>query len=245
MKIGILETGLLNDKLIDSYDSYPVMFRKLLGRAEQNFEYRDYSVIGGEIPGSIHECDGWLITGSRHGAYENLDWMLALQEFIRELEYGSVPLVGICFGHQIIAQALGGRVALSEMGWGVGLHDYQILEQPAWMQQHLDQVQVYAFHQDQVVQPPPHARTFFRSAFCRYAGLCYRDSIITIQGHPEFAKNYERALLNIYGGNIVPESVAESALNDLLLSGREADTLVLAQWLADFFIHQYTGCSSE
>jgi len=118
MKIGILETGLINEKLNGKYKPYPVMFSELLNRAGQALTYQSYRVIHGELPKSIYDCDGWLITGSRHGVYENLQWMLALEDLIRELYQAKIPLIGICFGHQIIAQALGGKVVKSEKGWG-------------------------------------------------------------------------------------------------------------------------------
>jgi len=237
MKIGILETGLINEKLIDRYDPYPVMFAALLDRARQDLQYQAYSVIRREMPASIHDCDGWLITGSRHGVYEGLDWMLELQAFIRELERASVPLVGICFGHQIIAQALGGEVVKSDKGWSVGLHSYQIDVAHEWMGDAPEQVGIYTFHQDQVVEIPPTAKVFCSSDFCPYAGFSYGESIITIQAHPEFEEVYEIELLNLYGGTLVPGPVASKALADMQASGRKADTQMLADWLARFFLN--------
>ncbi len=236
MKIGILETGLLNERLVGKYDPYPVMFASLLNRAKRDLQYQTFSVIQGEMPASVHDCEGWLITGSRFGVYENLSWMVVLQDFIRALNHASVPLVGICFGHQIIAQALGGEVVKSDRGWAVGLHSYKIDAVQKWMDGDPEQVGIYAFHQDQVVEKPPAARPFFRSEFCPYAGLSYGDSIITIQAHPEFGEEYETALLEMYSGNIVPEEVATKALADMQATGRKADTQVLADWIATFFI---------
>lgn len=237
MKIGILEAGLLNKKLDGRYDPYPDMFAALLDRARQDFQYQAYSVIRGEMPASIHDCDGWLITGSRHGVYESLDWMLELQAFIRELERAAVPLVGICFGHQIIAQALGGNVVKSDRGWCIGLHSYAIDLAQGWMGDAPEQVGIYTFHQDQIIDLPPAAKVFSSSEFCPYAGLSYGDSIITMQAHPEFEEEYEFALLNLYGGDIVPEPVASEALADMQASGRKADTQILADWLASFFLN--------
>ena len=236
MKIGILETGLLNEKFVDDFDPYPLMFTSLLDRAERDLEYRTYSVINGEIPGSTNECDGWLITGSRHGAYERLDWMELLEDFIRKLYDDSVPLVGICFGHQIIAQALGGKVVKSDRGWGIGLHRYQIDEARDWMGDVPEQVGIYAFHQDQVERLPPQASVFSSSEFCPYAGLSYGESIITIQAHPEFEEDYELALIDTFGGNRVPQAIADEAREDIRVNGQKADTQVLADWLANFFL---------
>ena len=241
MKIGILETGILNEKLCNRYDPYPVMFANLLNRAEPDLEYQTYSVIRGEMPKSIHDCDGWLITGSRHGAYEKLDWMLALEDFIREIYSASVPLVGICFGHQIIAQALGGEVVKSDMGWSIGVQSYEINKPQDWMAEAPRQVNIYAFHQDQITVLPPTASVFSSSKFCPYAGLSYGDSIISIQAHPEFEEQYELALIDIYGGNIVPQAVASEAFDKIHRSGLKADTQILADWLATFFLNRAPG----
>ncbi len=236
MNIGILETGLINENISDRFDPYPVMFARLLNRAEQDLEYQPYSLIRGEMPDSIHDCDGWLITGSRHGAYEKLDWMLVLEAFIRELFRTSVPLVGICFGHQIIAQALGGEVVKSDKGWSIGVQSYDIDIPQDWMAEVPKQVHMYAFYQDQITVLPPGASVFSSSEFCPYAGLSYRDSIISIQAHPEFEEAYELALIDMYGGKIVPQAVAAEALDNIQTSGIKADTQLLADWLSSFFL---------
>ena len=235
MKIGILETGLINEKLSDRFDPYPVMFASLLDRAGQDFEYQAYSVVRSEMPGSIHDCDGWLITGSRHGAHEKLDWMLALEGFIRELYSASVPLVGICFGHQIVAQALGGMSGKSDRGWSIGLQSYGIDTPQVWMAEAPEQVRIYSFHQDQITVLPPAASVFSSSEFCPYAGISYGDSIISVQAHPEMEEAYQLALIDIYGGNIIPEAVATEALHKIQNSGLRADTQILADWLGAFF----------
>ena len=238
MKIGILESGLLNEKFAGQYDTYPVMFATLLNRAKRGLEYKTFSVIRGEMPESIDECDGWLITGSRHGAYEKLDWMLELEDFIREVYRQSVPLVGICFGHQIIAQALGGEVTKSDRGWGIGIQSYDIDKVQDWMDGAPQAVRIYSFHQDQISKLPAAASVFSSSEFCPFAGLSYGDSIISFQAHPEFEEAYELALIDIYGGNIVPAAVAVEALDTMQNTECKADTQLLANWLAAFFINR-------
>jgi GMP synthase-like glutamine amidotransferase len=242
MKIGILETGLLNDKVAGRFDPYPIMFAALLDKANQGLTYQSYSVINGEMPDSIDDCDGWLITGSRHGAYEKLDWMLLLESFIQSLFEKQKPLVGICFGHQIIAQALGGLVTKSDKGWGIGLHHYKIDIAQSWMVNELssvpEKVGIYAFHQDQISQLPEAATAFISSDFCPYAGLTYGDCILSVQAHPEFEASYELALIEMYAGNIVPEPVAANALVGMQGAGSLADTQMLAHWIAYFFIQK-------
>lgn len=235
MKIGILETGQLRDEMVGRFDPYPVMFERFIGLAGDDFEFEAFCVIGGEMPPSIHACDGWLITGSRHGVYDELEWMAPLQDFIRELASTQIPLVGVCFGHQIIAEALGGKVVKSEKGWGVGLHQYQIEQAHSWMETEPQQVNVYAYHQDQVVKCPALAQVFLSSEFCPFAGLSYGDSIISVQAHPEFAAAFENFLLETYGSAVLPAAVAAQAQASMS-SGYSADTLLLASWVANFFL---------
>ncbi len=235
MKIGILETGLLRDRMVPRFDPYPVMFADFLGLAHRDFEFETVSVIRGEVASSIYDCDGWLITGSRHGVYENLDWIPPLQDFIRQLAAAEHPLIGVCFGHQIVAQALGGEVVKSDKGWGVGLHRYQVEQQPSWMQARSQQAGIYAFHQDQVVGLPDNAEVFLSSEFCPYAGLSYGESIISVQAHPEFGEAYEIALLEAYGGSVVPKEISDRALAGMH-AGDKADTELLANWFAEFFL---------
>ena len=235
MKIGILEAGLLRDAMAGRFDPYPVMFERFIGLAGHEFEFEAFCVVGGEMPPSIHACDGWLITGSRHGVYDRLEWMAPLQDFIRELAAAKIPLIGVCFGHQIIAQALGGEVVISDKGWGVGLHQYDVEQTYPWMKTDSRRAGMYAYHQDQVVKCPAAAEVFLSSVFCPYAGLSYEDSIISVQAHPEFEAAYEIALLEAYGGRVVPAEVARQA--QATMSGdSSADSQLLANWFADFFL---------
>ena len=236
MKIGILEAGLIRTELADRFAPYPVMFEQLLELAGRDLEYAAYSWLQGQVPDSIYDCDGWLISGSRHGVYDELDWMAPLQDFIREVAQAQIPLIGVCFGHQIVAAALGGEVIKSDRGWGVGVHSYHVDKRYDWMRQPLpDSVGIYAFHQDQVVTLPQAAEIFLSSDFCPYAGLSYGDSIISVQAHPEFAAAYEQALLEMFGGNLIPAEVAQRALA-AMEAGAQADTRLLADWFVEFFL---------
>jgi GMP synthase-like glutamine amidotransferase len=235
MKIGILETGQLRGEMIGRFEPYPVMFERFVSLAGHDFEFEAFCVIEGEMPPSIHACDGWLITGSRHGVYDKLTWMAPLEDFIRELAAARMPLIGVCFGHQIIAEALGGEVVKSDKGWGVGLQQYIIEQTHAWMETEPQQVGIYAYHQDQVVKCPPSAQVFLSSEFCPFAGLSYGDSIISVQAHPEFEAAFENFLLEVFGSAVLPAEVAARA-HASMNGGSSADTRLLANWFANFFL---------
>jgi GMP synthase (glutamine-hydrolysing) len=239
MKIGILESGLVREQLADRHDSYPVMFERLMGLAQRKLEFATYSVLRGRMPASIDDCDGWLITGSRYGVYEKLDWMLTLEDFIRELAAAGRPLIGVCFGHQIIAEALGGKVVKSDLGWMVGVQRYDLERRYDWMGESPPSVAMHAYHQDQIVVCPPGAEVFLSSADCPFAGLSYGDSIISVQAHPEIEEPYERDLLELFAGRSLPLDLAQRGIATLD-AGIPVDTRLVANWFAEFFLSRET-----
>jgi len=146
MLIGILQTGQSPDMLAPTAGDYPDMFVRLL--ADQGLQFRTWRVLDMDLPADVHECDGWLITGSRFGVYEDHPFIKPLEDFIRRAYAAQVPMVGICFGHQIIAQAMGGRVEKYQGGWSVGPTEYDFAGQ---------RLRLNAWHQDQVVEKPANA----------------------------------------------------------------------------------------
>ena len=243
MKIGIIETGLIREELADRFAPYPVMFESLLARAERNLEFVSYCPLRGEMPDSVSECDGWLITGSRHGVYEQLEWMAPLQDFIRAVASAGMPMIGVCFGHQIIAAAMGGTVEKSDLGWKVGLRSYQVDKPQEWMNEAPTSVAIHAWHQDQVVELPPTAEVFLSADDCPYAGLYYGEAMISVQAHPEIEADYEGALLEMFAGKLLPDDIAQAGFESLR-DGAGPDTQVLADWFAEFLLANHRAQAS-
>lgn len=206
MKIGILQAGSALPQLKESHGDFDVLFERLL--ADDDFTFSCYRVLDGVFPNSVDECDAWLITGSAFSAYEDHDWIRELERFIRDTYNNDIPIVGICFGHQVIAKALGGTVEKSKNGWGVGPHRYAFdgLEEP---------VVINAWHQDQVTAVPGAAKVVGRSDFCVNAALLYGRSAYTVQAHPELNNAFLTDLLKARS-NIVPEQVRNDAQQALL-----------------------------
>lgn len=202
-KVGILQTGHLDGYLGETYGQYPQMFKNLL--APEPFEYKIYKVVEGEFPKSPTECDGWIITGSKHGVYENHDWIKPLEAFCRQLVASNRPTVGICFGHQILAQAMGAKVSKFEGGWGVGLNEYVMSDTG-------ETVRLLAFHQDQVLEQPENTEIIMSSYFCKIAGLKYSPTCYSIQPHPEHTVPFITDLIKIRRGKALPEDIADDAL---------------------------------
>lgn len=225
MLIGILETGRPAEAL-KARGSYPQLFERLLGDAADDFRFRTYPVIDGEVPSDPGACDAWLITGSRHGVYERLPWMLATEEFLRKAMAANVPVVGICFGHQLLSQALGGKVVKSDKGWGFGLMDYRLTDAP------VERLTLSALHQDQVVEVPAGGRVIGGSDFCPNAVIAYGDTALTFQAHPEFDVDWMRDAAQHRMKGVAPDSVLVEA--EASFRSKRSDAPAVADWIARF-----------
>lgn len=189
MRIGVLEAGEPPLLLQPAFGRYPAMVEHMLGPA---YDYAVFDIVG-DAPPSPDACDAYVITGASAGVYDDLPWIAPMENFLRAAK-GRVPLVGICFGHQLMARAFGGRVEKSAKGWCAGLHAYQVVDREPWMDG-AETIAIPASHQDQVVAAPPNARTVLASDFTPLAALAYDDQpAISFQGHPEFEPAFAQAL---------------------------------------------------
>ena len=189
MKLAILETGRPPGDLAERFGDYPAMLAALLG---EGFEIETFDVQAGELP-DPNDHDAVLITGSPAGVYDDYPWIAPLMEFIRAANISR--MVGVCFGHQVMAEALGGHVEKSNKGWGAGLHRYSIEHAESWLDG-VGEIAIPASHQDQVVVQPPHSEIVAASDFTPYAALAWTDRpAISFQFHPEFSPEFAKALI--------------------------------------------------
>ncbi len=230
-RVAVLETGPVIDTLKAKYGSYPDMFARLLKSADPDLDVSSVSLIDGEPLPDPRAYGGYLITGSRYGVYEDHGWIPPLKQFIRDTAAVDRPMVGICFGHQAMAEAYGGKVEKSKKGWGCGLHGYDIRSTKPWMSNALPKVDVLALHQDQVVNPPPDAELIAGWDFCEYGGFQYGPKAMSFQFHPEFAPNFFRELLVSRRGTIIPEDIADAGIESIR---DDLDSPTVARWMSGF-----------
>lgn len=225
MKIGILQTGHAPDALLPSTGDYDEMFVNLL--SGHGFTFETFAVVDGIFPENAKTCDAWLITGSRFGAYEDHPWIPPLEALIREIRATNRPLIGVCFGHQIIAQALGGKVEKFSGGWSIGPQAYDINGK---------KMTLNAWHQDQVVQNPDGAKVIGSSDFCANAAMMVGENILTIQPHPEYGSSFISGLIDTRGRGVVPDAQLERAKSALTTP---LDNTRFADMMAQFFTARY------
>ncbi len=194
-RLGLIEADELPPELAREHRSYGWMFRRLLNAAGARLEYRHYQATELQLPEHLNACDAYLITGSKAGVYEPWPWVEALVTWIRQAHRSEVPLIGVCFGHQVIAEALGGHAARSDRGWGLGVARTAVLQHPPWVSQPPESVALMYSHQDQVLALPPYATPWLGNNFCPLAGYWIDESVFAMQGHPEFTPEYLRALV--------------------------------------------------
>nr|WP_321982623.1 gamma-glutamyl-gamma-aminobutyrate hydrolase family protein [uncultured Cohaesibacter sp.] len=239
MKIGLLVAGPLPQDLVKQFGTFDDMFEALLIKQEPSLTFASYDVYENNFPADAKDCDGWIVTGSLHSAYEKLPWMLRLEAFIREAISTGQPTIGICFGHQIMATAMGGVVEKAPSGkWGAAVHTYKISmdgrERPAWMSGDGETFALQASHQDQVTVLPESGCLIAGNAFCPNGMIAYGKAGLSLQLHPELSSGIVETMLHKRRGTAMTEQDADVALSHV---NDPVDADCVAQWMIEFF-HQ-------
>ncbi len=232
IRIGILQCDHVDPDLNDEHGDYADMFSQLMLKQDDQLEISLYDLPNDLFPIDLNACDGYIITGSRHSAYDDIPWIHRAKILVQDLYKAKIPTIGICFGHQIIAEALGGKVEKAEeKGWGVGVHQWEIKNKTEWMSEGKDDssLSLLASHQDQVVKMPEDSTLIASSDFCPIAGF-QTGSMLAMQGHPEFSANYTEALISSRLDRI-DKNTSSEALSSL---SENVDSMRVGAWMIEF-----------
>lgn len=233
MKIGILQSDRVRKSLREQgFEDYPEMFMARFRAVDPTLRFAVYRCLDGEFPASINECDAYLCTGSRFSALDPDEWIRELERFVVSLVEARIPFVGICFGHQVLAKALGGTVERAAVGWGVGVSENVIESAQPWMEgEVLHDVNLVVSHQDQVTAVPAGMAVLGGSDFCPNYFCQVGFHALSIQGHPEFSRDYSRALMEMRRG-IIDDDVLDKGIESL---ERRVDDDEVFRWMVNFF----------
>ena len=233
--ITILRTDSVLEQFQPDFGDYPGMFRTVLQDAAQSLDMAlsldDFDVRQGVPDVALQSVtDAYLITGSRHSVYDDLPWIEDLANFIAAALADGKKVIGICFGHQLMAHYFGGHVAPAEAGWGVGVHASRVTQQQPWMDEDSTQLALLCSHKDQVLRLPEDAQLYLSSHFCPLGGFTLGDQVITVQGHPEFTKPYAQSLMG-YRRDLLGEQTYQDGIDSLR---QHTDGVRAMQWMLQF-----------
>ena len=226
MRIGLLVCDHVRPEFLGISGDYEDMFRRLFAGRDE-VEVVAFDAVNGEVPDEPSQADAWLTTGSRSSVNDDEQWIRDLEDFVRKVAAEETPFVGICFGHQLIAKALGGSVAKSDRGWGVGVQEVVVSPELGLG----DSYRVLSSYQDQVATLPPGGEVLGWNDHCPVSVMGVGSTILGIQGHPEFEPAYSEALMESRRGNLIPEDTVEAGLASL---DDKPDRDRLADWILEF-----------
>jgi GMP synthase-like glutamine amidotransferase len=242
MKIAFLHVGFPPDTLKPRYGDYLSMFQEGFKQSglPTTVECVEFQVQKGILPSLEDSFDGYLCCGSANSVTDEEPWIKPLLAFVRKVKQTGRPLVGICFGHQLIAQALGGRVEKAKQGWGLGNRSGTTLTTPPWMDPPQESVNLLYSHQDQVVVLPDNAEHLLKTHHCPHAAFQVGDHYLAFQGHPEFEPAYLEALMEVrrerIGAKLVDQ--AKERLRE------ELDNPLVMRWIIQFFTREQKNLST-
>ena len=233
INLGILLAGEKDPGLALDLPTYRQMFTALFAPASDQVEVSFIDSRLGEKPAYLDQFDAYLVSGSKYGVYDDEPWIASLLSFIRDAYQAGKPLVGVCFGHQALAEALGGRARKSPKGWGVGMHKMPVIGNLPFTDTLPKSFHLGFIHQDQVEALPPGAEAFMGDDFCPYAGFTIDGRVLAMQGHPEFPKCFLKALYDWLEDRIGTDRIAKarSSLEN------DAETDLVRGWIVSFLHH--------
>lgn len=232
LRIGLLD-AIPRKRNLEGEKTDPQKIVAMFESIEAPFDYTVYQATEGDLPSSLSDCDAYLVTGGPCSVYDKYAWIRELEQFVRRAYEGGSPLIGICFGHQLIAQSLGGQVRRADQGWLVGLHDIAVQTEKFWMRGSASSLSLYFINEDQVVAMPPNAELVAGSNVCPHAMFAVEGRLLSIQAHPE----QPHASMQAFTHALLDDNQADAELVGRALAtmeGRQPDSTLFAQWIVGF-----------
>ena len=184
----IVQTGAAPAELRARMGDFPHWFR--VAMALQPAQVRTVRVDHGQALPPPRMLAAAVITGSGAMVSERLPWSERTAGWIRDALDVDLPLFGVCYGHQLIAHALGGRVDYHPQGREIGTQVIALLPGAAHdplLQRLHDGFAAHTTHEQSVLEPPRGAQVLARSAHDAHQILRYSETAISTQFHPEFS----------------------------------------------------------
>lgn len=226
MTVGLFICDHVNSEYQKEFGDYPDMFAALF----PEFNWKLYDVINNHFPENINECEVYMATGSRHSVYENIDWINRTKELIREINSQNKYFIGYCFGHQLMGEALGGKVGKSNNGWCVGVHEFNVKIKQDWMTPYQEKINLLMMCQDQILELPKNGVRLAGNEMCPNAIVQVGENILGIQAHPEFTRAYDQILMELRKEKI-GAAVVEHGIDSLQ---KNIDRELIRKWVFNF-----------
>ena len=228
MRFAILQCDHVAKELLPQHGDYPAMFRQLFS----NFDFTTFEVNKNRFPKTVSDFDAYFVTGSKYSVYDEIDWIEALKKFVVEIHEDNRFYIGICFGHQILAESLGGKVAKNQGGWCAGIHTFNIEHKMPWMQPFESTLSLPMMCQDQVINFPHNSIVLAGNEACPTAMFQVGENMLGIQAHPEFSTDYQRALIERRINRIGLDK-SEIAIKSL---SKKTDEQLFKKWVENWLI---------
>ncbi len=230
MKVAILQCDHVLEKFQPRFGNYPEMVERMFEGTDSFLSFDTYDCQKGVLPADINEYDFYITTGSKASVYEEAGWIQQLTCFVRQLDKQKKKLIGICFGHQLIARALNGKVEKSDKGWGIGIATNRIVSHPPWMNDKSSQINILLSHRDQITSLPGDTCVIAESDFCPFFIVQWGEHFLSIQGHPEWNTEYCQSLIRDRE-NIIDRDRFNAGINSLTI---KPDNEQFVRWIISF-----------
>jgi len=234
MKAAILQCDNVLEKFQARFGDYPKMVEQMFDGFDPSLSFDTYDCRHGQFPEEINQYDFYLTTGSKASVYEDSTWIQQLITFIQQLDKNKKKLIGICFGHQLIALARGGKVKKSDKGWGIGIANNRVMSHPVWMNNEPAEINILVSHQDQITDLPDDTLLIAGNDFCPFFIVQWGNHFLSIQGHPEWNIDYSKTLINERKA-IIPADRIKTGLESLTI---EPDNAMFVRWIMKFVQYQ-------